>query len=175
VPAPKDQSELRAALKKSAAPLEPYCVTAARVLGRNVTPADEEGRRIGKTCDLAFGYAGVVPAFRKFAPDGFTDEQIVTFNKQWRAAHRAQQHVAQVVPKFLDLRMRQAVGDPQQHIGHIGFLIEMASATRSTMGRYRHGRRGNRFRKCSRLPPPIRLGSWSRIMTPLSAPSKNGC
>jgi DNA polymerase len=62
--------------------LEPYCVTATRILGRSVTPDDEAGRQIGKLCDLAFGYAGVI------APDStFTDAQIVTFNRQWRAAH----------------------------------------------------------------------------------------
>jgi DNA polymerase len=67
--------------------LEPYCVTATRILGRNVTPDDEAGRQIGKLCDLAFGYAGVM-AFRKIAPDtDFTDTQIVTFNRQWRGAH----------------------------------------------------------------------------------------
>jgi DNA polymerase len=67
--------------------LEPYCATATRVLSRSVTPDDEEGRQIGKLCDLAFGFGGVM-AFRKFAPDtDFTEEQIRTFNRQWRAAH----------------------------------------------------------------------------------------
>jgi DNA polymerase len=67
--------------------LESYCVVASKVLGRTVTPADEEGRQIGKYMELAFGYGGVM-AFRKIAPDAdFTDAQIVTFNQQWRAAH----------------------------------------------------------------------------------------
>jgi DNA polymerase bacteriophage-type len=68
--------------------LENYCVVASRVLGRTVTPADEEGRQIGKYMELAFGYGGALGAFRKIAPDAeFTDAQVETFKRQWRAAH----------------------------------------------------------------------------------------
>jgi hypothetical protein len=42
------------------ADIEPYCVTASRLLGRKVTPADEAGRQIGKTADLALGFGGGV-------------------------------------------------------------------------------------------------------------------
>jgi DNA polymerase len=68
--------------------LENYCVVATKVLGRTVTPADEEGRQTGKYMELAFGYAGGLGAFRKIAPDAnFTDAQVETFKRQWRAAH----------------------------------------------------------------------------------------
>jgi DNA polymerase len=49
--------------------LEPYCVTASHIFGEPVTPDDEERRQVGKTCDLAFGFAGGVGAWRKFDAD----------------------------------------------------------------------------------------------------------
>jgi DNA polymerase bacteriophage-type len=68
--------------------LENYCVVASRVLGRKVTPADEEGRQVGKCTELAFGFGGALGAFRKIAPDAdFTDAQVETFKRQWRTAH----------------------------------------------------------------------------------------
>ena len=70
--------------------LEPYCVTASRILRRPVTPEDEAGRAIGKTCDLAFGYAGGLGAWRKFDnSDTYTDAKVEKFKEDWRAAHRA--------------------------------------------------------------------------------------
>jgi hypothetical protein len=70
--------------------IEPYCVTASRILGRKITPEDDAGRQIGKLCDLAFGYGGGLGAFRRIAPDSdFTDTQIENFKLQWRAAHPA--------------------------------------------------------------------------------------
>jgi DNA polymerase len=48
---------------------ENYCMVATKVLHRNVTPDDEEGRQIGKYMELAFGYGGALGAFRKIAPD----------------------------------------------------------------------------------------------------------
>jgi DNA polymerase len=67
---------------------ENYCVVASRVLNRTVTPADEEGRQIGKFMELAFGYGGALGAFRKIAPDAdFTDAQVEPFKQQWRTAH----------------------------------------------------------------------------------------
>jgi DNA polymerase len=69
---------------------ENYCLVASRILGRTVTPADEDGRQIGKCTELAFGYAGALGAFRKIAPDAdFTDAQVETFKRQWRMAHPA--------------------------------------------------------------------------------------
>jgi hypothetical protein len=68
--------------------LEPYCVTASKILGRVVTPADEEGRTIGKTADLALGFGGSVGAWRKLAPnDARSDEEIKANVAAWRSAH----------------------------------------------------------------------------------------
>ena len=72
------------------AALEAYCVVASRVLGRGITPDDEEGRQLGKLLDLAFGFGGGVDAFKRIAPDsGYTDEQIQQFKQHWRKAHPA--------------------------------------------------------------------------------------
>ena len=51
---------------------EPYCVTACRIFGvpdGTYTKADTAERKVGKTCDLAFGYMGGLGAWRKFKPD----------------------------------------------------------------------------------------------------------
>jgi DNA polymerase len=68
--------------------LEPYCVTATRILGRSVIPDDEAGRKIGKTCDLAFGFGGTRIAFRKFDTT-HSDAAVDKFCAGWRRAHRA--------------------------------------------------------------------------------------
>jgi hypothetical protein len=69
---------------------EPYCVTASRILRREVTPADEAGRQIGKTCDLAFGFGGGLSAWRRFdSSDTYTDKQVENFKAQWRVQHAA--------------------------------------------------------------------------------------
>ncbi len=68
---------------------EPYCSTAAKIFGvpdGTYTKASPE-RAVGKTCDLAFGYAGGLGAWRNFEPDKFTDEQVETFKTEWRANH----------------------------------------------------------------------------------------
>src|SRR5262249_33996584 len=44
-------------------------------------------RNVGKTCDLAFGYAGGLGAWRKFEPDRFSDDEVKTFIRGWRQAH----------------------------------------------------------------------------------------
>jgi DNA polymerase len=42
----------------------------------------------GKTCDLAFGYMGSVPAYRNLAPQStLTDKEIKHLQRQWRALH----------------------------------------------------------------------------------------
>jgi DNA polymerase len=70
--------------------LEPYCVTASKILKRVVTPEDEAGRKIGKTCDLAFGYGGGLGAYRRFdTSDNYTDGEVETFKRDWRGAHAA--------------------------------------------------------------------------------------
>jgi DNA polymerase bacteriophage-type len=65
---------------------EPYRVTAAKIFRASPSDITQEQRNVGKTCDLAFGYAGGINAFRKFS-DQFTDEEVKQFNKDWRAAH----------------------------------------------------------------------------------------
>jgi DNA polymerase len=70
--------------------LEPYCVTASRMLGRSVTPDDEPGRQIGKTADLALGFGGGLRAWRRFNPDDPRSDDEITRNvADWRAAHPA--------------------------------------------------------------------------------------
>jgi DNA polymerase len=70
--------------------LEPYCVTASKILRREVTPEDEAGRQIGKVCDLAFGFGGGLSAWRRFDPsDSYTDVQIEAFKMKWRSTHAA--------------------------------------------------------------------------------------
>jgi DNA polymerase len=70
---------------------EPYCETACkifRVPSGTYTKQSPE-RTVGKTCDLAFGYMGGLNAWRKFEPGRFTDAEVETFKKEWRAAHLA--------------------------------------------------------------------------------------
>jgi len=70
--------------------LEPYCVTASKILKREVTPADEAGRQIGKVCDLAFGFGGGLSAWRRFDASGtYTAAEIESFKAQWRNTHVA--------------------------------------------------------------------------------------
>jgi len=71
-----------------------YCATASAVLQRDVTKKDKEGRQIGKTCELAFGFQGGVGAWRKFdRSDTYTDEEVDEFKNAWRARHpRVKQH-----------------------------------------------------------------------------------
>jgi DNA polymerase len=66
---------------------EPYVITAAKILGKSPATITPEERRIGKTCELAFGYQGGVGAFRKFEPERFTDAEVEQFKSDWRAAH----------------------------------------------------------------------------------------
>jgi DNA polymerase len=68
---------------------EPYTVTAAKILGKSPRVITPEERRIGKTCELAFGYQGGVGAFRKFESERFSDTEVDQFKADWRAAHPA--------------------------------------------------------------------------------------
>src|SRR5262249_52503752 len=61
---------------------EPYRITAARIFRTTPDKVTPEQRSVGKTCDLAFGFAGGVNAFRKFS-DAFTDEEVKQFNRDW--------------------------------------------------------------------------------------------
>jgi DNA polymerase bacteriophage-type len=68
---------------------EPYCATACKIFGKppGTYTKDSPERSIGKTCDLAFGYMGGLGAWRKFEPEKFSDQEVETFKKEWRAAH----------------------------------------------------------------------------------------
>ena len=70
---------------------EPYCITACKIFGVASGSFDKKSpeRNIGKTCDLAFGYAGGLGAWRKFQPDQFSDQEVEKFKADWRAAHPA--------------------------------------------------------------------------------------
>jgi DNA polymerase len=70
---------------------EPYCETACRIfrVPSGSYTKDSPERNVGKTCDLAFGFMGGINAWRKFEPDRFNDEEVKTFNAEWRAAHPA--------------------------------------------------------------------------------------
>src|SRR5215831_19234357 len=67
---------------------EPYCITACKIFNKpnGTYTKDDPERGVGKTCDLALGYAGGVNAFRKFS-DQFTDDEVKAFVCSWRQAH----------------------------------------------------------------------------------------
>jgi hypothetical protein len=70
--------------------LDPYLNAAARVLKRRVDPADEIGRHLGKTCELAFGFGGGVRAWRNFdCSDNHSDADLERLKQEWRRAHPA--------------------------------------------------------------------------------------
>jgi DNA polymerase len=68
---------------------EPYCETACKIfrVPSGTYTKESPERNIGKTCDLAFGYMGGLGAWRKFEPERFSDAEVETFKKEWRAAH----------------------------------------------------------------------------------------
>jgi hypothetical protein len=68
--------------------LEPYCITACKIFGVPDGSYDKNSpeRKVGKTCELAFQYAGGLRAWRNFS-DKFTDEEVETFKHEWRSAH----------------------------------------------------------------------------------------
>jgi DNA polymerase len=93
--------------------LEPYCVTATRVLKRPVTPADVAGRQIGKIADLACGFGGGLGAWRMFdSSNNHSDAEVECFKAEWRAAHKATVNFW----RALETAMRRAIrtGQPIQ-------------------------------------------------------------
>jgi DNA polymerase len=64
---------------------EPYYIIGLKTFGMPVTHA----RTGGKTGDLAFGFMGSIPAWKKFAPPGdkTTDPEIICLRDAWRKAH----------------------------------------------------------------------------------------
>jgi DNA polymerase bacteriophage-type len=97
---------------------EPYCITASKILGRKVTPADEEGRGIGKVADLFLGFGGSIGAWRKGAPnDKRSDDEIKADGDKWRKAHPK-------ITKFwnaLDVALKRAILRPGKvfHAGRV--------------------------------------------------------
>ena len=73
---------------------EPYCITACKIfrVPDGTFNAESSERKVGKTCDLAFGYQGGLNAWRKFEPDRFSDAEVQQFQLEWRAAHPAIKH-----------------------------------------------------------------------------------
>ena len=68
---------------------EPYCITACKIFRVPDGTFNKESpeRGIGKICDLASGYQGGLGAWRNFEPGRFSDEEVETFKREWRAAH----------------------------------------------------------------------------------------
>jgi DNA polymerase len=66
---------------------EPYVLTAAKILRVAPDAITEDQRKVGKTCDLAFGYQGGLGAWRNFEPDQFTDAEVEIFKNEWRSSH----------------------------------------------------------------------------------------
>jgi DNA polymerase bacteriophage-type len=103
---------------------EPYCLTACRIFRKPAGTYNPESpeRKVGKTCDLAFGYQGGLGAWRKFEPDRFSDQEVEQFKTEWRAAHPK-------IRKFwydVDVAAWKAVRDRGQIIrcGHLAFLCK---------------------------------------------------
>ncbi len=70
--------------------LDVYLTAAGRVLRRKVSPEDEIGRHVGKTCELAFGFGGALGAWRNFDDSNqHTDTDVDHFKNEWRRAHPA--------------------------------------------------------------------------------------
>jgi DNA polymerase len=68
--------------------LHPYRQIAAKMLRKDVLAVTKGERQLGKYAELAFGYAGVVGAWRRIiSDDGRTDAQITAINCQWRSVH----------------------------------------------------------------------------------------
>jgi DNA polymerase bacteriophage-type len=65
---------------------EPYLI-----IGRMLGIPEEKARQIGKVADLAFGFMGGLPGWRKFAAmyglEEKTDEEIRALQQAWRKAH----------------------------------------------------------------------------------------
>lgn len=79
-------------------------------LGRQFGFGDDKARTIGKTADLAFGYSGGEGAYRKFAGDAASSEEVNKLKLAWRNAH------PQVVRTwaFLDAAAKRAVANPNK-------------------------------------------------------------
>jgi hypothetical protein len=109
-----EQSKIRLWTKfdeTGAAEDEPYYV-----LGKQFGFAEDCARAKGKTADLAFGYNGGEGAYRKFAGDEASAEEIDRLKRAWRDAHP---NVVKLWAR-LDRLAQRAVANPNQvkHVNH---------------------------------------------------------
>jgi DNA polymerase len=104
--------------KTGAAEDEPYYV-----LGKQFGFAEDCARAKGKTADLAFGYNGGEGAYRKFAGDEASAEEIGRLKRAWRDAHP---NVVKLWTQ-LDRLAKRAVANPNQmkHVNrHVAFCFD---------------------------------------------------
>jgi DNA polymerase len=99
---------------------EPYCITACKIFSVPDGTYNDKSpeRKVGKVCDLAFGYQGGLNAWRKFEPDRFTDAEVEQFKLDWRAAHPN-------IKRFwyaIDRATWEAVRN-REHVIHCGRLL----------------------------------------------------
>jgi DNA polymerase bacteriophage-type len=103
---------------------EPYCITACKIFRKPPGTFNKASleRKVGKTCELAFGFMGALGAWRKFEPNGHTDEEVERFKREWRTAH------PKIVEfwRAIDQATRKAVMQPYREIecGRISILCE---------------------------------------------------
>ncbi len=84
-----------------------YCKTATRILGREVTPADDADRQIGKKGDLSFGYGGGLGAWRRFdSSNTYGDAEVEEFKIAWRDQHPATVRFWHALERSLHKAMR---------------------------------------------------------------------
>jgi DNA polymerase bacteriophage-type len=84
-----------------------YCRTATRILRREVTPADDVGRQIGKKGDLSFGYGGGLGAWRRFdSSDAHSDADVEEFKIKWHEEHPATVRFWHALERSLHKAMR---------------------------------------------------------------------
>jgi DNA polymerase len=70
--------------------IEPYRITAAKMLNKTPQDIGKPERQLGKSAELACGFGGSVGAWRRIAPggdEGRSDADILAIVKQWRSAH----------------------------------------------------------------------------------------
>jgi DNA polymerase len=84
--------------------IEPYRVTAAKMLRKAAADIVKTERALGKSAELACGFGGSIGAWRRIVPGGDkerTDAEIKAIVDQWRRAHPAVQgfwtHIGDVV------------------------------------------------------------------------------
>ncbi len=88
-----EQWKLDAFAEEDHGGLSIYAITAGRIYGKDpaTITKDMPEREVGKRCELAFGYAGGLGAWRNFEKYGedtkFTDAQVEKFKVRWRDLH----------------------------------------------------------------------------------------